>query len=593
LLPLARFSRHRDAAAASFSPRGGSQMSTRCLLASCLVIGAAIGFAVSEARASNEGVPLRPSGVQAGLVPDDAFFFMSAHPRRVLADESLAKFDLKNQLDFDEMAKHGFNPWDIEEFAMFVGPPAPSNNPNVHADVEHAIIVRLTKPQTAAELAAKILKPFKPEEAEVAGHKYFRAGTDPNNPRQFMVQMMPVVCFLDGRTFVMADEPWLAKILDAKYAASPLISALATADPDADGMIVFSNSDAAREFLAKEFRPMGVGGPMKPVVDSLDSLQVAKLTARTTPQISLRLTLTGADNESAAKLAQEVKDLQQVIKQQLLPLMQMPLAPGLPDDQHQARELAQKLFGKFVDGLVPQKSGKMVTVKIDNLSNLETVVGKMILPQISAERAATQRMRKLDNLRQLGLALLTSATADRHFPAHAIYSKEGKPLLSWRVYVLQYLGEQSLFKQFRLDEPWDSEHNKPLIAKMPSVYKSLVGKPLEEGKTRYVVPFGKGAIFDGDKGITLEQITDGMSNTILLLEVGEDKAVTWTKPDDLDFDPQKPLAGLGTIGDAGIAATIADGSVHVIRKGVDAETFRRLILRNDGLPIDSSKWREQ
>ena len=451
----------------------------------------------------------------------------------------------------------------------------------------------MTKPQTAAELAAKILKPFKPEEAEVAGHKYFRAGTDPNNPRQFLVQTMPVVCSLDGRTFVMADESWLAKILDAKYAASPLISTLATADPDADGMIVFSNSDAAKELLAKEFGPMGVAGPMKPVIDSLDSLQVAKLTARTTPQISLRLTLTGADNESAAKLAQDVKDLQQVIKQQLLPLVQMPLAPGLPDDQRQARELAQKLFGKFVDGLVPQKSGKVVTVKIDNLSNLETVFGKIILPAMSAERIATQRIRRLNNLRQLGLAMLFKATQNHHFPAHAIYSKDGKPLLSWRVSLLPELNQQDLFKQFHLDEPWDSEHNKPLIAKMPLVYKSLAGKPLDEGKTRYVVPFGKGTIFDGDKGISFEQITDGMSNTILLLEVGEDKAVTWTKPDDLDFDPQKPLASLGTIGDAGIATTIADGSVHVLRKTIDAETFRRLILRNDGLPIDASKWMEK
>ncbi len=564
-------------------------MSTRCLLASCWFVGAAIALPASEARASNEGVPTRLSGVQAGLVPDDAFFFMSAHPRRVLADESLAKFDLKNQLDFDEMAKHGFNPWEIEEFAMFVGPPTPANNPKIHADVEHAIVVRLTKPQIAAELAAKILKPFKPEEAEVAGHKYFRAGTDPNNPRQFMVQMMPVVCFLDGRTFVMADEPWLAKILDAKYAASPLISALATADPDADGMIVFSNSDAAREVLAKELRPMGAAGPMKPVIDSLDSLQVAKLTARTTPQISLRLTLTGADNESAAKLAQEVKDLQQVIKQQLLPLMQMPLAPGLPDDQRQARELAQKLFGKFVDGLVPQKSGKVVTVKIDNLSNLETVFGKMILPAMSAERIAMQRMRRLNNLKQLGLALLNCESADGHFPAHAIYSKEGKPLLSWRVYALQYLDEQPLFKQFHLDEPWDSEHNKPLIAKMPDVFKSTGGKPLAEGHTRYVVPFGKDTIFEGDKGIRPEDIPDGMSNTVLILAVGADKSVVWTKPDDLDFEAKQPLAGLGTIDDEGIPAVFADCHVQNIRKDIDVETFRRLILRNDAQPVDLSK----
>jgi hypothetical protein len=122
------------------------------------------------------------------------------------------------------------------------------------------------------------------------------------------------------------------------------------------------------------------------------------------------------------------------------------------------------------------------------------------------------------------------------------------------------------------------------------VFKSPGGKPLAEGQTRYVVPFGKNTIFDGDKAIRRQDITDGSSNTILFVEVGEDKAVTWTKPDDMNFDPQKPLAGLGTIDDDGIPAAFADGSVHQLRKDIDAETFRRLILRNDGLPIDPNKW---
>jgi hypothetical protein len=58
----------------------------------------------------------------------------------------------------------------------------------------------------------------------------------------------------------------------------------------------------------------------------------------------------------------------------------------------------------------------------------------------------------------------------------------------------------------------------------------------------------------------------------------------------MDFDPQKPLAGLGTIGADWILAAFADGSARPIRKDVDAETFRRLVLRNDGLPIDPTKF---
>jgi hypothetical protein len=89
--------------------------------------------------------------------------------------------------------------------------------------------------------------------------------------------------------------------------------------------------------------------------------------------------------------------------------------------------------------------------------------------------------------------------------------------------------------------------------------------------------------------MTAAKITDGVSNTIMALQVGDDKAVIWTKPDDMEFDSKKPLAGLGKIDDLGIQAAFADCHVQYLRKNIDAETFRRLILRNDGLPVDQSK----
>jgi hypothetical protein len=246
------------------------------------------------------------------------------------------------------------------------------------------------------------------------------------------------------------------------------------------------------------------------------------------------------------------------------------------------------LAAKLVDGLVPHQSGKQVTVEIGNLGTLDALAGKVVMPAINAAKGTSFRMQSITNLKQLALAMFSREVQDQHFPAHAIYSKDGKPLLSWRVYLLPQLDQMDLFRQFHLDEPWDSEHNKPLIAKMPAVFKDPDSK-LAGGQTRYVVPVGKDTIFDGAKEITFAEIRDGTSNTLLILEVGEDKAVIWTKPDDMDFDPQKPLAGLGTIGPDGFAAALADGSVHTIRKNIDAEMFRWLILRNDGHPIDWSK----
>ncbi|HKB04137.1 MAG TPA: DUF1559 domain-containing protein, partial [Gemmataceae bacterium] len=52
-----------------------------------------------------------------------------------------------------------------------------------------------------------------------------------------------------------------------------------------------------------------------------------------------------------------------------------------------------------------------------------------------------------------------------------ITDKAGKPLLSWRVELLPYMEQADLYKQFRRDEPWDSEHNLQLLAKMPDVFR--------------------------------------------------------------------------------------------------------------------------
>lgn len=45
----------------------------------------------------------------------------------------------------------------------------------------------------------------------------------------------------------------------------------------------------------------------------------------------------------------------------------------------------------------------------------------------------------------------------------------------------------------------------------------------------------------------MQDATDGAKQTILVLQVGWDRAVPWTKPADLKFNPAAPLEALGTI----------------------------------------------
>jgi Protein of unknown function (DUF1559) len=192
---------------------------------------------------------------------------------------------------------------------------------------------------------------------------------------------------------------------------------------------------------------------------------------------------------------------------------------------------------------------------------------------------AADRVRSQNNLKQIGLAIIKYHDANGHFPTAAIYSKNDKPLLSWRVAVLPYLDEDALYRAFKRDEPWDSKHNKPLLAQMPSVFAAPGIKTKKPHATFYQVFVGKGALFEGQLEIKLSHVFDGTSNTFLVVEAG--KAVPWSKPDDLEFDPDKPLPRLGGVFNNGFHAMVADGSMHFVKQK-DEKTLKKWITRAGG-----------
>jgi uncharacterized protein (TIGR03067 family) len=190
-----------------------------------------------------------------------------------------------------------------------------------------------------------------------------------------------------------------------------------------------------------------------------------------------------------------------------------------------------------------------------------------------------------NNLKQLGLAMHSYHDVNRRFPAAAITDKAGKPLLSWRVAVLPYVEHGPLYQQFKLDEPWDSEHNKKLLAKMPRLYAPVHGKTKEPYSTYYQTFVGPGTVFEPGKPIQIGGgIPDGTSYTILLAEAGE--AVPWSKPADLPFDPKKALPKLGGLFPDGFHVGLCDGSVRWIIRRFDERIFRFAIVRDDGEAFD-------
>ena len=217
----------------------------------------------------------------------------------------------------------------------------------------------------------------------------------------------------------------------------------------------------------------------------------------------------------------------------------------------------------------------------------------------SAEKIASN-----NNLKQIGLAAHNYHDIHGGLPTNS-YSATGQPLLSWRVHILPYVEQSNLYMQFNLNEPWDGPTNKRLLASMPSIYATPEQR---KAKTSVSTTFYRGfsnpgAVFarknanqqfgfdninelpPTPKGISFGRMTDGLSNTILVIEAGE--PVEWTKPDDLDASLGKPFPKLGGIRpkDSVICVGLCDGSVRMMKRTTSETTWRAMISTSGGEAI--------
>jgi len=238
-------------------------------------------------------------------------------------------------------------------------------------------------------------------------------------------------------------------------------------------------------------------------------------------------------------------------------------------------------------GLLPLLS--LVTPKVDGTrlsitfgdDDEEVAFLRDFVPAMTQQmKDATYRRSRMNKFKQIALGVLNHESARGRFPTSS-YDAQGRPLLSWRVHILPYMEQMALYKQFRLDEPWDSEHNRKLIDQMPDVFadpdpsvRAAIG---DKGRTTFVAPLGEGLIFGTKEGTKFKELKDGSSNTILTVEVTPERAVVWTKPDDWEVDASNPLDGVKRSDREGFIAGWADGHVSFIPNDVEPEKFRGML----------------
>lgn len=501
------------------------------------------------------------------LIPSSAIAAVFLHPKAILDDPTM---ELMPRELLSALAKReiGIDPCEIESAMVLMDNVGddPGTPPGF------SVTVRFNSEQT---LNDNILE--RTEKDELRGKPIYRASTD---------EFEPVIYLPNNKTIVFGIESFIKKMLSAKGAKSGLIDLVNNSQGDKDHVNAFLNVEPIRGFLDDNLPPVDqIPLPFQSFRNLPDEIESASFRMSFTNQESNYLKLNATDEEAGKKVMQTMEQALSLGRGMLMTAIANELS-NQPELMDALEAYDDRAGDKIEEMLKPELEGRTLTFKgganqaqLSNVAVVGTLVG-MLLPAVQQVRGASRRVTSMNNLRQICLASLNYESAYMNFPSN-IKDEDGEPLLSWRVAILPFIEQNALYEEFHLDEPWDSEHNIKLLDRMPDVFKSP--NVDSDTKTVYLGFQGEGTMHDPDeKSIGFGAITDGSSNTIFAAEANENAAIEWSKPQDLEFDRDRPGKDVGDLRPGGFNVVLCDGSVHFVSSNVDSETLANMILRADG-----------
>ncbi len=218
---------------------------------------------------------------------------------------------------------------------------------------------------------------------------------------------------------------------------------------------------------------------------------------------------------------------------------------------------------------------------------LGDLMASVLMPAVQAWDEATFRSRCQDNLQRIVLAMLIYERRHGTLPPAYTVDASGEPLHSWRVLLLPYLGEGQLFDKLRLDEPWDSQHNRQFHDAAPAIYR-CPSTALLPGQTSYSVIVGENSAFPAGQGMSLDDL---QMNRILVVE--REKPIGWMEPAS---ELTRSIAilginrrdaeqdGIGSPHVGGVQVGMRDGSSRFISETLCLDVFESLVDGTEDRP---------
>ncbi len=247
----------------------------------------------------------------------------------------------------------------------------------------------------------------------------------------------------------------------------------------------------------------------------------------------------------------------------------------------------------------PQRSsaGPTVAIVIAAVLGVVVVCGgglvALLLPAVQAAREAARRSQCTNNLKQIGLAIHNYHDTFNSLPTAVITDENGRPMRSWRVAVLPFVESNPLYDMYDQNVPWDDPNNQVVMNTPFAAYGCPSDPPASPCDTNYLMVVGKGTIGgEPNEAVRIRDVTDGMSNTIMVIDVGG-SGILWAEPRDITVEEAityitNPSASpFKPVHPGGVNVLMTDGSVRFVSETIDPGTLRALLTSNGGEPLDN------
>ncbi len=388
------------------------------------------------------------------------------------------------------------------------------------------------------------------------------------------------------KVLLLGTKPFVKRMLAKRREPTTLVNTLNTAKSSQDALLVVSISKIA-PMIAGSLEGMRDELPQEFYADSQTILQntdFAALRLMFGSSDKIQLVLSASDEKAGETLENAINSSLTFYKSIAVETAKQTVLEDETETTKATLKYIDRLSDAMFQQIAPRRNGKRLVIEMEGYEQtvvISTLVG-MLLPAVQAARQQAMEIEVSNNLRQLGLALHNFESTYRKLPSTIIVDESGeKPLLSWRVAILPYIGEDELYQQFHLDEPWDSPHNITLLEKMPECFKRP-NSFAQPGYTVYVAPISEQTMLQPNESIVFGQITDGLSNTIMLVEVVDDAAVPWSAPIDLDLDLDAPTDNLVSDDRPTFQVLMGDGSSRRLPSSIDIDVLRAMFTRDAG-----------